>query len=40
MDSGLIGGYMRSALAGESLFSQVLTAQHGDGDVLFGAPEI
>ena len=33
-------GVMRSALGGESLFSQVITAEHADGDAVFGAPEI
>lgn len=40
MDAGLARGMMRSALGGESLFSQVLTAQHGDGEVVLGAPEV
>ena len=40
MDAGLFSGLMRSALGGESLFSQTLTARSGDGDVVLGAPEI
>ena len=34
MDAGLFSGLMRSALGGESLFSQTLTARSGDGDVV------
>ena len=40
MDAGLLSGLMRSSLGGESLFSQTLTASDGDGDAVFGAPEI
>jgi uncharacterized protein (TIGR00266 family) len=39
MDAGVVSGLMRSALGGESLFSQTLSAV-GDGDVLLGAPDI
>jgi len=40
MDAGILHGFMRSALGGESLFSQTLTARHGDGDIVLGAPDI
>ena len=40
MDAGLVSGLMRSALGGESFFSQVLTALADGQDVILGAPDI
>ena len=39
MDRGIMGGMMRSAFGGESMFSQTLYAEM-EGDVVLGAPEI
>ena len=39
MDAGLLSGLMRS-FAGESLFSQTLTATHVEGDCVLGAPTV
>ena len=40
MDAGVVAGMMRSALGGESLFSQTLTATADDQEVVLGAPDI
>ena len=40
MDAGLVSGFMRSALGGESLFSQTLTALADGQEVVLGAPEV
>ena len=40
MDAGLVSGFMRSALGGESLFSQTLTALADGQEVVLGAPDV
>ena len=40
MDGGFVGGLLRSALGGESLFSQTLPASRSDGEVVLGATDV
>ena len=40
MDAGILTGLMRSTFAGESLFSQTLSAVSAEGDCVLGAPEV
>mmetsp|Transcript_45773 Transcript_45773/g.147414 ORF Transcript_45773/g.147414 Transcript_45773/m.147414 type:complete len:222 (+) Transcript_45773:70-735(+) len=40
MDGGFVGGLLRSALGGESLFSQTLSASRSDGEVVLGATDV